>query len=251
MIKLKSLSIFFPCLNDGLALSRLVPKAFETAKKFTKNIEIVIVDDGSKDNSINLIKKLSKEYPIRLISHKKTLGYGATLIDGFKSSAKEWIFYTDGDWQYDPEEFPKLIEKTIETTDIVNGYKINRSDPVIRRFVGDLYNFFLHHIFPLPIYDVDCDFRLIKRSKLREINLESKSGAICLELVLKLKTSNANFAQAGIHHYKRPYGESKFFNLKSILETLRDNIRLFLEFYSKDYSLLKSILKAYNSLFPA
>ncbi|KKQ34255.1 MAG: Glycosyl transferase family 2 [Microgenomates group bacterium GW2011_GWA2_37_6] len=252
MNKLNSLSIFFPCLNDGQSLSNLVPKAFNTAGKFTKDIEIIIIDDGSTDDSLAELQKLSKKYPLQIISHKKTLGYGAALIDGFKHATKDWVFYTDGDWQYDPDELPKLVEKLTDTTDVVNGYKINRSDPIIRRLVGDLYNFGLHHIFPLPIYDIDCDFRLIKRSYLQKINLNSKSASICLELILKLSRANASFAQAGVHHYKRPYGNSKFFNLKNILETLfKDNIRLFLEFYSKDYPFLKPILKIINRLFPA
>lgn len=229
MNKLNSLSIFFPCLNDGQSLSHLIPKAVEGAKKFTKDIEVIIVDDGSEDNSVSELQKLSKRYPLHIISHKKTLGYGAALMDGFKSSTKEWVFYTDGDWQYDPEELSKLVEKLTDSTDVVNGYKINRSDPIIRRITGDLYNFVLHQIFPLPIYDVDCDFRLIKRSYLQKINLNSKSGSICLELILKLSRANASFAQAGVHHYKRPYGNSKFFNFKNISETIRDNIKLYLE----------------------
>ncbi len=249
MVTINSLSIFFPCLNDGQSLIHLVPKAFEAAKKFTEDIEIIVIDDGSSDNSNSILQKLGKKYPLRIITHKKTLGYGAALMDGFKNSKKDWVFYTDGDGQYDPSELSKLVEKLTDTTDVVNGYKINRSDPIIRRFAGDLYNFFLHHVFPIPVYDIDCDFRLIKRSALQKINLNSKSGSICLELILKLSRANASFAQAGVHHYKRPYGNSKFFNFKNILETFRDNLRLFLEFYSKDYGVLKIVFRIYNRLF--
>ncbi len=249
MNKLNSLSIFFPCLNDWQSLSFLIPKALQAAREFTKDIEIIIVDDGSSDDSFEKLQKLKKNYPLKIIAHKKTLGYGVALIDGFKASTKEWVFYTDGDWQYDPSELSKLVEKLTDTTDVVNGYKINRSDPIIRRFAGDLYNFFLHHVFPIPVYDIDCDFRLIKRSALQKINLNSKSGSICLELILKLSRANASFAQAGVHHYKRPYGNSKFFNFKNILETFRDNLRLFLEFYSKDYGVLKIVFRIYNRLF--
>ncbi len=235
MNKLNSLSIFFPCLNDGQSLSFLIPKAVESASKFTKNIEVIVVDDGSWDNSLSMLNSLNRKYPLRIISHKKTLGYGAALIDGFKNSKKDWIFYTDGDGQYDPSELGKLVERVTEGVDVVNGYKLNRSDSLIRRLVGDFYNFALHKIFPLPIYDIDCDFRLIKRSIIQKLDLKYKSGAICLELILKLKRANASSAQAGIHHYKRSYGSSKFFNFKNIFETIiRDNVRLFFEFYFKD-----------------
>lgn len=250
-MKLKSLSIFFPCLNDGESLLYLIPKAVEAAKNFTKDIEVIIVDDGSTDGSASKLEKLKKKYPIQIITHKKTLGYGAALIDGFKNARKDWVFYTDGDGQYDPSELPKLAEKITDSVAVINGYKLNRSDPLIRRLIGDLYNFVLHHIFPLPIYDIDCDFRLIKRSILQKIDLKYNSATICLELVLKLANAKASFAQAGVHHYKRLYGSTKFFNFKSIFGTLKDNLRLFMEFYSKKYPFLKQILVIYNRLFPS
>ena len=211
---------------------KLLEDCLRSIFKFTRGVtfEVIVVDDGSTDNSKDLLSILEKKYPLKIISHQKTQGYGASLIDGFKHSTKEWVFYTDGDWQYDPDELPKLVEKITETTGVVNGYKINRSDPIVRRFAGDLYNFILHQIFPIPIYDIDCDFRLIKRSLLQKINLTSKSGSICLELVLKLSRANASFAQAGVHHYKRPYGKTKFFNFKNISETFIDDVKLYFKF---------------------
>jgi glycosyltransferase involved in cell wall biosynthesis len=222
MNSIKSLSIFFPCLNDGNALQYLIPKAAAIASSYTKDYEIIVIDDGSTDDSPKKLAKLKKSFPLTIIIHKKTLGYGAALIDGFANSTKEWIFYTDGDGQYDPDELPKLVEKITDDISVVNGYKLNRNDPLFRKIIGDLYNLLLHILFSLPIEDIDCDFRLIKRSLLQQITLTKQSGAICLELIVKLKRAGGMFAQAGVHHYKRPYEGSKFFNMSNILQTLKD-----------------------------
>lgn len=230
MNKLEGLSIFFPCLNDGKSLSYLIPAAIRVARQFTDDLEVVIVNDGSTDNSRDILENIKKRYNcVKLIHHKKTLGYGGALINGFKNATKEWVFYTDGDGQYDVAELPKLIKKVNDgITTVVNGYKINREDTLLRKITGNIHNFILHIFFSLPVDDVSCDFRLIKKSLLDKCNLRMKSGAICLELVITLKQAGGSFAQAGVLHYKRFHGTSKFFNIKNIYETVRDNVKLYL-----------------------
>lgn len=222
--------MFFPCLNDGKSLSYLIPEAITVARQFTNNIEVIVINDGSTDDTKIILEKIKRKHScVKVIHHKRTLGYGAALIDGFKYSTKEWIFYTDGDGQYDVGDLPKLIEKVNnEVTNVVNGYKINRDDPFFRKMVGDIYNFFLHIVFKIPIDDIDCDFRLIKKSLLDKVDLTIQSGAICLELIIKLQDAGASFAQAGVHHYKRPYGSSQFFNFKNIFETVKDDMKFYL-----------------------
>jgi glycosyltransferase involved in cell wall biosynthesis len=201
---------------------------------FTKDYEVIVVNDGSTDDALAVLQKLQKKIPtLTIISHDTTQGYGATLIDGFHKASKEWVFYTDGDGQYDVTEMPKLVEKITDGINVVNGYKLNRNDPLFRLIIGELYNFFLHIFFPLQIDDIDCDFRFIKRSLLKKLTLTTTSGAICLELVLQLQKAGASFAQAGVHHYKRPYGKSKFFNLPNILKTMKENIALYLNLHKR------------------
>lgn len=231
MKKLKSLSIFFPTFNDAQVLPQLVKEAFLTAAKVSKNYEVIIVNDGSTDETESVLSTLRKRYPkLSVVKHETNLGYGAALISGFRNASYEWVFYTDGDGQYDPGEIALLVHALKQDTDVVNGYKITRSDPVIRKIVGELWNWLLHRMYPLPIRDVDCDFRLIRRSLFRKFLLTSTSGIICLELVLKLKRAGARFKEVGVHHYKRPHGESKFFTLQNILKTVYDNIKFYISY---------------------
>lgn len=221
MKKISSISIFFPTLNDANVLPDLISKAFTAARLVTHNVEVIIVNDGSTDDTKNVVKKLQKRFPaLRVITHTTNQGYGAALISGFNASKKDWVFYTDGDGQYDPMELTKLVKKAKPNIDVVNGYKTKRADSWIRTVTGNLYNWFAHRIYPLPIADLDCDFRLIRRSKLQKIHLTSSSGAICLELVTKLQKAGARFTEVPVSHYPRRFGNSEFFRFHHLKKTL-------------------------------
>ena len=226
MNKLSSLSIFFPCLNDAKSIPFLLKQTYQILPKITSNFEVIIIDDGSTDNTKEVLTKLRTKYKnLRTVRNKKPSGYGGALISGFKNAKKEWVFYTDGDGQYDPAELIKLVGELKGGIDGVNGYKLSREDSIIRKVLSFIYNQALRALYSLPIRDVDCDFRLIRRSKLAKIKLRSKSGGICLELVMKLKQKGANFVETPIHHYPRLYGESKFFKLANLIRTLNDYAR--------------------------
>lgn len=230
MKNLKSLSVFFPCLNDGKSLPYLLDKTYKVLPKITQNYEVIVIDDGSTDESREIIKRIQRRYEnLKLFVHPKNLGYGAVLMTGFKKAAKEWVFYTDGDGQYDPSELIKLVDKTNNKIDVVNGYKIRREDNTVRRLTGSIYNFMIQKIYSLPIRDIDCDFRLIRKSSLSKIKLSSKSGLICLELIYKLKKAKARFAEAPVHHYKRLYGRSQFFKFPRLYSMLKDHINFFVK----------------------
>jgi glycosyltransferase involved in cell wall biosynthesis len=223
MQKLSSLSIFFPVYNDAKSIPYLVALADETARKYTSQYEILLINDGSADESDLICHHLAKTYShVRYIDHVKNQGYGAVLQTGFRESRYDWVFYTDGDGQYDPRELSKLIKLLDRQTHIVNGYKLNRSDTFIRRFLGSSYNLFNHAVKNVPISDIDCDFRLIRTSKLRSLTLTSNSGFICVELITQLTAKKARFKEVGVHHYPRIHGTSQFFTLAHLLTTARD-----------------------------
>lgn len=223
MQHLSSLSIFFPAFNDAETLPKLIERAYKAASSVTQNFEIIIINDGSTDNTAVIIEKLQRKYrQLRLITHKRNTGYGGALISGFAASKKEWIFYTDGDGQYDPTELKSLVALATNGVNVVNGYKTKRSDSWYRTVIGSVYNAFLQRIFRPPIRDIDCDFRLIKRSALRNISLASQSGAICLELIMKLKSHGAKFTELPVGHYPRQHGQSHFFSFSHIFRTVKD-----------------------------
>lgn len=221
--KKPNISVFFPCYNDENSISQLVTDAFIFLKKYAQKYEVIVVNDGSTDHSQEVLDNLVKKYKkLKIINHAKNLGYGKALASGFKASSFEWIFYTDGDGQYSVKELPVLIRLISKDVDFINGIKMARSDPTYRIFIGDLYSFVVRWLFWLPIVDVDCDFRLIRKKIIDRINLESSSGSICIELVKKSERAGARFFQVSVHHFERKWGESQFFQPKRILSTLME-----------------------------
>lgn len=229
--KLSSLTVFFPMLNDAKVIPYLVGRAYEVAAQVSKRFQVIVINDGSTDNSAEVLLMLQKNYPgLQVITHNTNLGYGATLRDGFLAAKTDYVFYTDGDGQYDPLELIKLVDRMGKGIDIVNGRQISRSDTWIRKLAGGTYNLLLHFIYPIPIEDIDCDFRLCRRKALRKIELNSSSGAICLEMVYKLALSGATFTEVDVNHYARPYGLSEYFKIKNIIHTLIQHWQLLQEF---------------------
>lgn len=216
-----NVSVFFPCYNDQYSIKKIVEDAFSVLKKEAAKFEVIVVNDGSTDKSRKVLENLKNQYrDFSIINHEKNLGYGKALSSGFKAAKYEWIFYTDGDGQYDVKELPKLLKLIGDDFDFINGIKIARSDPTYRIIIGDLYSFVARWIFWLPVTDVDCDFRLIRKRIIDKINLESSSGVICIELVKKAQRQNARFLQVSVSHHERKWGHSQFFVPNRIIKTL-------------------------------
>jgi len=219
--KLNSLTIFFPCYNDRGTIATIVVEAMYVGKKVTDDLEVIVIDDYSKDGSQLILEELKHIYPnLNVIYHKKNLGYGATLRDGFYNASKDFIFYTDGDGQYDAKELEKLVTRMKEGVDIVNGYKIKRSDPFHRKLIGRSYHFANKIMLDLKIRDVDCDFRLIRKSVFDKIKLIADGGEICVELVKKAQDAGFKFSEVPVHHYHRVSGTSQFFRLNRIKKAI-------------------------------
>ncbi|MDO8638524.1 MAG: glycosyltransferase family 2 protein [Candidatus Daviesbacteria bacterium] len=218
-----SITIFFPCYNDSKTIGKLVEDAFNTVRKLTTDYEILVINDGSTDSSAKVLKKVSKKHrEVKVITHEKNLGYGTALRTGFQEASKDLIFYTDGDGQYDIKELPLLLSIMTEDVNFVNGIKMTRGDLPHRIFFGNLHKFIARWLFWLPVYDVDCDFRLIRKDIIKKIKLESSSGSICVELVKKAQRVGAKFRQISVHHYERKHGTSQFFRPRKIITTYID-----------------------------
>jgi glycosyltransferase involved in cell wall biosynthesis len=234
MAKGRGLSIFFPCYNDAGTIASLVVLADRTARKFTKDYEIIVVNDDSPDNSREVLEELQKKYKIlRVINHKKNRGYGGALRSGFKAAEKEFIFYTDGDFQYDVTEMALLYEKMRDGIEWVNGWKRRRNDFWYRKVIGNLYNFGVKTLFGIKIKDVDCDFRLLRKSAVEKVDLTFDSGVICLELIKKLQLTGCRADEAPVSHFFRAHGKSQFFNIKRIFRTFIQLMQLWIQIYIK------------------
>jgi glycosyltransferase involved in cell wall biosynthesis len=230
-----AISAFFPCYNDQATIGSLVETVSATLDKLGVDGEVIVVNDGSSDESDRVLKVLSETEPkLRIVTHAQNQGYGAALLSGFAAATKEWVFYTDGDGQYDPAELVALVEQASDGVDIVQGYKLNRADNVFRLVIGRLYHRFVALFFGLKVRDTDCDFRLIRRSKLREVHLQHTTGVICVELMRRLQDADARFVEAGVHHYPRRHGKSQFFRLLPIVRALMGLGKLWVEVTVRD-----------------
>ena len=224
------MSVFFPAYNDAPSLPKLVETTFEVLCPRVPDFEVIVVNDGSYDNTAEVLAGLERKYAprMRVVTHPRNRGYGGALRSGFAAATKELVFYTDGDGQYDVRELPKLLELMEDDVGLVNGYKLERNDPRHRIWIGNAYNRFARFLFGIGIRDVDCDFRLIRRSLLEKIKLFSTSGTICVELVRKLELSGYRVEEAGVRHYPRLHGRSQFFRIRSLLKTFFQLARLYL-----------------------
>lgn len=193
----------------------------------SNDYEVIIVDDGSTDRTSAIADDLARDSPfVSVVHHAKNAGYGSALRSGFSRASKELIFYTDGDGQYDTGDLPKLFELMTDDVDVVNGFKLKRADTATRRLLGGVYNQLVHLLFRLPVRDVDCDFRLIRRNRMHEIELACESGAICVELIAKLQRAGCRFSEVGVNHFTRTHGRSEFFTSGRIIATMIELVGL-------------------------
>ena len=226
----KGISVFFPAYNDGGTIASMVLSAILVLQSLTDDYEVIVVNDGSSDYTKEILDELEERYdPVRIVHHERNRGYGGALRTGFATASKDFIFYTDGDAQYDVRDLPALWEEMRDGVDMVQGYKIDRSDPLHRVVIGRIYHWMTNLAFGLHLKDVDCDFRLMRSSIFDDVRLESDSGVICVEMMKKIRDAGFEISEVPVHHYHRAYGKSQFFNIGRILRVARDLSKLWLE----------------------
>ena len=223
----QSITAFFPACNDAGTIGDLVIAALQTLSQITPDYEVLVVNDGSTDHTARVLTELARRHSrVRVIHHDRNRGYGAALRTGFAHARKEWVFYTDGDGQYDPRELLRLARAVRDDVDIVNGYKIARCDPLHRVVIGRLYHHVTRLAFGIRLRDVDCDFRLIRRRVLERVPLESDTGTICVEMVKKFQDAGCRFVEVPVSHYHRVYGRSQFFCFRRLCRVAVHLVRL-------------------------
>jgi glycosyltransferase involved in cell wall biosynthesis len=229
--KHSSLSVFFPAYNDADSLPGLLDATFRVLEQNVEEFEVIVVNDGSRDNTGKVLSKLQRIYgkKLRIVTHPVNRGYGGALRSGFDAACYDYVFYTDGDGQYDPGELPGLLQKLRAEVGLVNGFKLDRHDPLHRIWIGRVYNAFARAMFRIKIRDIDCDYRLIRRDLLKDLELTSTSGTICVELVRRLELSGCEIVEVGVHHYPRLHGQSQFFRFRSLLTTFKQLLRLYVK----------------------
>lgn len=224
--KLREISVFFPCFNEQENIPKLVSSALEFLPSIADDFQIILVNDGSVDQTKLVAQKYADEnQQVELVSHEINRGYGAALRTGFLSAKKELVFYTDGDNQFDIKELPRLIELK-DKYDIVSGYRLRRQDSFSRKLNAALYNFALFILFGLRIRDVDCAFKLYKRELFDKIEIISNGALVDAEILIKAKRLGYKIGQCGVSHFPRAAGKQTGANIKVILRAFKEIIKL-------------------------
>jgi glycosyltransferase involved in cell wall biosynthesis len=222
-----SISVFFPCYNEQGNVARTTEQALAVLKKLNADYEVIIVNDGSKDETGRIADEIARrESRVKVVHHPTNRGYGAALQSGFRAATKELVFYTDGDGQFDMNEMPVLLP-LIKQYDIVSCYRINRQDNLIRKINAWCWTKLVCLMFGMRIRDIDCAFKLYKREIFDNIRMVSTGALIDTEVLSRAIRRGYTITQKGVHHYPRTAGAQTGANLKVIFRAFRELFRLY------------------------
>ncbi len=224
-----SISVFYPCYNEEANVENTTQAALKTLRRISDDFEIIIVNDGSKDRTGEIADRLAKEHEeVRAVHNQPNLGYGGALQRGFRESKKTWVFYTDGDGQFDFEEIDKLIP-LLDQYDIISAYRIDRKDSLLRKLNGFCWTTLVNLLFWQWLRDIDCAFKIFPRQLFEEIEMKSSGALIDAEIMARAKRRGYSVGQVGVHHYPRTAGEQTGANLGVILRAFKELFKLWWE----------------------
>lgn len=218
-----TLSVFFPAYYDEKNISKVVTKAVEVIESLNlKDYEVTIIEDGSPDNTADAADELAKEFPkVKVIHHERNKGYGATLYEGFMSARFDYVFYTDGDNQFDLEELRKFVA-LVPYSDIVVGYRKKKQYSLYRKITSFVYNALLRLMFDIDYIDIDCAFKLIKRDLFDKIKIKTKDAFIDAEIMIQANLLGYKSTELGVKHLPRIDGISTAARPSIIIRTIRE-----------------------------
>ena len=232
MDKIKGISFFCTAYYDEGNISRVVTKAVNVFSDLCEDYEIVVVNDGSPDNTGAVIDELAEKYDkVKAVHHPRNLGYAQALKSGFKNASKfDLILFTDGDDQYDVKYFRDMVEY-LDTYDAIVSYRTKNANNFVRRVVSIAFNRVLNVLFLEPFRDLSSSFRLVKRSALNSIQTRSDTIFLGVEIILKLNQKGFKIKQIPIHSKERLYGRSTSLLPKNFFGLVKDMLNI----WAKDF----------------
>jgi glycosyltransferase involved in cell wall biosynthesis len=232
-----AISLFFPVYGDEGTVEVMVKKSLRLLESFGEEHEIVIVDDASPDRSGAIADRLAKEHPcIRVIHHMSNLGYGAAVRSGLAACRFEYICLTDGDDQYEVDDFRKLL-KLRDYYDLIITFRYKKVYSTSRMFISLIYNKLLRFMFRTPFRDVSTGLRMVRKSILTDIQLEASSPFIGAELAIKAMLQGYRVGEVGIQTFPRTFGQGSSTTPKNIVVTMIDLWRIYRRIFSDEYEL--------------
>ena len=220
-----SLSVVIPAYNEAPNLVLVTEEAVRFLRQWVESFELLIVDDGSADETLKVVRQLAARLPeVREVRHTTNLGYGASLRDGFSASQHEWIFFTDADHQFRIDSLLDLLPLR-DQADLIVGFRRDRQDPWIRRVLSFRYNVLMRLLFGVQVKDIDCAFKLFHRKVLESFQIESQRFFVNTELLVKARANGFRILESGVEHFPREYDRSKV-SVREIPRTLREVLRI-------------------------
>lgn len=217
-----SISVFFPCYNEEENVERTTRAALRTLERLAADYEVIIVDDGSRDRTGEIADRLAAELPhVRVVHNRPNLGYGGALQAGFRAAAKPWVFYTDGDGQFDFEEMDRLLP-LLEEFDIASAYRLNRREGLVRRLNAFAWTRLVNLMLGLRLRDIDCAFKIYPRALFDEIAMKSMGALIDAEVLARAQRKGYRIGQIGVTHHPRVAGSQTGANLRVIARAFKE-----------------------------
>jgi glycosyltransferase involved in cell wall biosynthesis len=222
------LSIFFPAYYDEHNIPKVVEGALRVVGEMgITDYEIIVVEDGSPDRTGEVADELAARHDrVRVIHHEVNQGYGAALRTGFLAAKLDYVFYTDGDNQFDLNELKKFVA-VAPFTDIVAGYRVKKQYSRYRRFTSWVYNLILRSLFDIQDRDVDCAFKLYPTELFRQITIESRDAFIDAEIAIKARLLGYKATEIGVTHLPRLDGISTGARPSVIWRTVQEIYRFY------------------------
>jgi glycosyltransferase involved in cell wall biosynthesis len=221
------ISAFFPAYNEEANITALAEKTSKVLSGLCEDYEVIIVNDGSKDKTGEVAAALAaRDKHIVAINHEKNMGYGAAVKTGMYAAKFEWVFFTDGDGQFDVSEIGLLVKLT-DKYDFVNGFRIKRADGFMRKLNAFAWGTMVKLLFNFHVKDVDCAFKLFKKEILDRAMIESEGALVSTELLAKTKKMGYKIGEVGVHHYPRTAGTQTGAKLKVILRAFGELFKLY------------------------
>jgi glycosyltransferase involved in cell wall biosynthesis len=221
-----SLTISLPAYNEEANIASMIDVARTKVAPLVDNLEVVVVNDGSKDHTAEIVRQISQQDArVRLIEHPVNQGYGAAVRDSIWAATQELVFTTDSDLQFDLSELARFLPR-IGEADLVIGYRHARSDPWHRRFFGHGWSWLVNLLFGYTARDVDCAFKLFKHQVIDTIEVESRGAMFSAEFLVRAKRAGFKIVEEPVSHYPRRAGTQTGAHPAVILRAFRELFKI-------------------------
>lgn len=228
-----SISLVLPAYNEADNIEPLIAEAVPALEANAEDYEIIVVDDGSQDDTAAVTRRVIEKYPqVRLVQHPKNQGFGAAVFSGFTHAVKDWIFYTDADRQFVLSELSRFVP-LMHQADLIAGYRAPRRDPPLRVLYGKGWSLLCTLLFGYTVRDVDCGFKLFRREIIERLasQIQSRGATFSIEWLVRAKRAGYRFVELPVTHRPRVAGSQTGANLKVIGRAFRELVRFRLQLW--------------------